>query len=399
MTTYTAPSQQTSNRSIGNLDGTSSGIGGTDTVRVQSGTGDFLQVNATLVDNSYVSAKSVNLNIKIQNVGVGAGVFARQENDQITYSFRRLQGGSGISVIEVGDSIVISGALGVDRFINLKDVPATYANADGKFLAVDATNNQIIFRDLPTDNDTFLLLTDTPDTYAGALGQFVRVGANGLEFSEVPAPTTTFLALTDTPNSYAGSDGKFLAVDANSGQIVFTDIVLPTQGARITFAEVPPTNPAPMQGDGWWNTDDGSFYLYYTDSDSGQWVESGSGEAAAIPQVALAYDYGAFFDGTPGSSAVLYRWRAPRDHTLAANFDGCLFTAGSPPGVDFICSVFVNGTQVGTWTIHPSGASTLLSSGTGPIVVPQNQEIKIVGPMQSDGSIADLVVSFKGERT
>jgi hypothetical protein len=34
----------------------------------------------------------------------------------------------------------------------------------------------------------------------------------------------------------------------------------------------PPTAPAPVDGQLWWNTNDGRLYIYYTDIDSSQWV-------------------------------------------------------------------------------------------------------------------------------
>lgn len=318
MTVYREPPKNTSRRSIGNLDGTSFGTGGTDTVRIQSGTGDFLQAAPSTVPNGYVSAKQQNLDIKIQNIGRGSGSFARREADGVTYSFRRISGGDGISVIETGDTILITGASGVSKFVNLSDVPSSFVNQNGKFLTVDEANNRLIFVDAP-----------------------------------------------QTAN-------------------------------RIFFGETPPLSA--LQGDGWWNTTDGSFYLYYTDGNSGQWVESGSSEPASVLQEQFAYDYGAYFDGQPGDGETIYRWRAPRAHKLADNFEGCLFTAGVNPTSNFTCAVWINGQQVGTWSINTAGAATLVSNGSGEIDVPANVEIKIVAPAQADATLADLVISFKGER-
>lgn len=368
MTVYREPPKSNSRRSVGNLDGTSNGIGGTDTVRIQSGSGDFLSAAPTVKDNSYSSAKSGALDIKMQNVGVGSGVYARKERDGVTFSFRRLAAGDGMSINEVGDTIYLaSQSGGVDRFVSLKDVPNSFTGMDGKTLVVDEANSRLIFQDFPV-------------------------------------PVTSFLDLTDTPDSYGGSNGKFLAINSATGKIEFQSIVfpempeIPPQGARITFAEVPPVDPQPMQGDGWWNTTDGTFFLFYTDGDSGQWIESGASEPATAVQDKYAYDYGAYYDGQPGSSEVVYRWRAPRAHTLDANFAGCLFTCGVKPSNDFACDVWINGEKVGVWTINPAGASTMVSTGSGSIDVPANQEIKIVAPAQTDATLADLVISFKGER-
>lgn len=357
MTSFVPPNRSNSRRSVGNLDGGSYGTGGTDTVRVQAGTGDFYGVAGNVKDNSYVSAKSNLLDIKMQNVGQGSGVFARKERDGQTFSFRRLAAGGGMVISEVGDSIYLTATGGVENFIHLKDVPESFVGQDGKILVVDEANSRLVFRDGAGDS---------------------------------------FLSLKDTPSSYSGHNGEYLRVNAITGKIEFASIAIATQPARITFSPTPPSNP--MQGDGWWDTDDGAFYLFYLDDDSGQWVESGSNEPGATPQDQFAYDYGAYFDGQPGPSEVVYRWRAPRAHVLEDNFMGCLFTCGVNPTANAVFNILINGQNVGTWTLNSSGAATMVSTGQGPIDVPANQEIKIVAPIAADATLADLVISFKGER-
>lgn len=357
MTTYQPPNRTNSRRSVGNLDGGSYGVGGTDTARIQPGTGDFYGVTGNVKDNSYVSAKSNNLDIKMQNVGQGSGVFARKERDGQTFSFRRLAAGGGMTISEVGDSIYLTATGGVENFVSLKDVPNSFTGQDGKILVVDEANSRLVFK---------------------------------------TAPGGSFLSLSDTPTSFNGHNGEYLRVNSVTGKIEFAPINISVQPARITFSAFPPSNP--MQGDGWWDTDDGAFYLYYLDDDTGQWVESGSSEPATIPQSQFAYDYGAYYDGQPGPGEVVYRWRAPRSHTLADNFDGCLFTCGINPTSNATFNVLINGQNVGTWTINPSGAVTMVSTTQGTIDVPANQEIKIVAPAAADATLADLVISFKGER-
>ena len=48
-----------------------------------------------------------------------------------------------------------------------------------------------------------------------------------------------------------------------------------------TVSATPPTDPAPQSGDGWYNSIDGTLYVYYVDSDSGQWVQATSAIANA----------------------------------------------------------------------------------------------------------------------
>lgn len=44
--------------------------------------------------------------------------------------------------------------------------------------------------------------------------------------------------------------------------------------SSVTVSAAPPTNPAPTQGDLWWNTTDGRLYVFYTDDNSTQWVDA-----------------------------------------------------------------------------------------------------------------------------
>ena len=54
-------------------------------------------------------------------------------------------------------------------------------------------------------------------------------------------------------------------------------------GANVTVSSNPPTSPTPANGDLWWDSDIGELYIYYTDGDSNQWVEtSGGSETVTI---------------------------------------------------------------------------------------------------------------------
>lgn len=45
------------------------------------------------------------------------------------------------------------------------------------------------------------------------------------------------------------------------------------QSSSITVSETPPDFPFPSGGDGWFNSNDGTLYIYYEDYDSGQWIQ------------------------------------------------------------------------------------------------------------------------------
>jgi hypothetical protein len=71
----------------------------------------------------------------------------------------------------------------------------------------------------------FIELSDVPASYAGAAGFFVKVkpSLDGLEFIAVTIPTT-FLGLSDTPASYAGAGGFTVKVNAAANALEFDDV-------------------------------------------------------------------------------------------------------------------------------------------------------------------------------
>ena len=53
--------------------------------------------------------------------------------------------------------------------------------------------------------------------------------------------------------------------------------------ASVTVSESAPGSPS--NGDLWWDSDVGELYIYYTDGDSNQWVETSGGSALDIVEV------------------------------------------------------------------------------------------------------------------
>jgi hypothetical protein len=45
-------------------------------------------------------------------------------------------------------------------------------------------------------------------------------------------------------------------------------------GSNVTISDTPPSSP--VIGDLWWNSANGGMYIYYNDTSSSQWVETGS---------------------------------------------------------------------------------------------------------------------------
>lgn len=339
-----------SRRSLGNLDGTSEGIGGTNSVRVEAGTGDFRPPRGKLNDAGYVKGFTGEplSKLKLQNLGTGHGVYSRQ--DLFTFSFKSLVAGEGVQITTVGDHIVFTNTLPyTDRFLNLRDTPSSFKGMDGKILAVDES--------------TF-----------------------SIKFIDPPRVSTSFTDLVDVPTSYAGMNGKYLRVNESVSRIEFADVKMPPS---ITFSETPPENPE--TGAAWWDITSGDIFYFYKDSNSQQWVEF-AGDTRIIEQ---PYDYGTFFENTPAANEVIFRWRAPRSHKLGDNFSGCIFTCDVNPSAVFICKVLLNGQEVGTWRLNTDGSRVLTSNRQ--LNIPAGSEIKVVAPSVRDLSVKGLVVSFKGE--
>lgn len=89
------------------------------------------------------------------------------------------------------DTVSASGASGASNFIDLNDVPASYAGASGKYVAVKADESGLEFVDASMGGgvDNFLDLTDTPNDYTSQRGKLVAVNGaeNALEFIDPPA--------------------------------------------------------------------------------------------------------------------------------------------------------------------------------------------------------------------
>jgi Flp pilus assembly pilin Flp len=108
-------------------------------------------------------------------------------------------------------------------FIDLTDVPHSYAAQAGKLVRVNATQNGLEFF-VPTPGLTrFTQLIDVPNTYVGSSLKGVRVNAaeTALEFY-----LRSLIGLSDFPASYTSQALKFLRVNAGATAVEFVTAVL-----------------------------------------------------------------------------------------------------------------------------------------------------------------------------
>jgi len=128
------------------------------------------------------------------------------------------------------------GGGGAAAFIDLTDVPTSYAGAANRFVSVKGDESGLQF--VSTIIPSFLALPDTPDSYSGQANKQVTVngGETALQFTTPPTIPTTLLALTDVPDSYSGQANKQVAVKSDESGVEF---VAPT--ATPTFLALPDT--------------------------------------------------------------------------------------------------------------------------------------------------------------
>jgi hypothetical protein len=135
----------------------------------------------------------------------------------------------------------------------------------------------------------------------------------------------------------------------------------PLDSAKTITADVAPANPD--DGDQWFNTIDGTLYIYVVDLDGGQWVES---QAPITANGYYSPNYlinGAFeinqrnFTSTTTPGYHFDRWQGNHFNTGTATFSSQAFTPGTAPQADFEGSNFyrivtsgVSGTNSLTFT-------------------------------------------------
>ena len=77
------------------------------------------------------------------------------------------------------------------------------------------------------------------------------------------------------------TSGQVISYDSVTGEWINSSIDV----SATTVSDTAPTNPAPSQGDGWFDSSSGYLFVYYNDGNgAGQWVEvkANSADAAAL---------------------------------------------------------------------------------------------------------------------
>ena len=77
-------------------------------------------------------------------------------------------------------------------------------------------------------------------------------------------------------------------------------------GGSITVSDTPPTDPAPENGNLWWDSVNGKLFVYYVDVDSSQWVDAAGPSVAVQSTAPTGYEGQLWLDDTDGSMYVYY---------------------------------------------------------------------------------------------
>ena len=125
---------------------------------------------------------------------------------------------------------------------------------------------------IPSDSDLEIAelglnLADRRLYSKDTLGQIFEIGAGG----DVPSGGGS-----DRPDNPTLGD---LFYDTDLELLLFWNGTEwePVGGATVAIGDTPPITPAPKPGDLWFDTASGQLYIYYTDSDSSQWIPTATG--------------------------------------------------------------------------------------------------------------------------
>jgi len=103
-----------------------------------------------------------------------------------------------------------------------------------------------------------------------------------------------------------GSDPRTFPAIWNASATAIEDALAEGGGGSITVSDTAPTDPAPGQGDLWWDSANGKLFVYYVDGDSSQWVDAAGPSVAVQDTAPTGYEGQLWLDSTDGSMYTYY---------------------------------------------------------------------------------------------
>lgn len=208
----------------------------------------------------------------------------------LDFLFQDDTGNFDVGDIQEGDSLILyTGSLESNTITSFKILKMQFRNVTYKVfrgvVVYDYENND-------NDNPDLLNLA----TLIGATGALSRPSSN-LKFLSTVSHTGQFLSdtfvepitnfnlskldksLGDVLSSIGlDSNGDYVPKGSSASTTISSDIeeifssLSGGLGASVSVSDSAPTDPSP--GDLWWNSDEGVLKIYYSDSDSSQWVDA-----------------------------------------------------------------------------------------------------------------------------
>lgn len=115
-------------------------------------------------------------------------------------------------------------------------------------------------------------------------------------------------------------------------------------------------------------------------------------DAASTTQFEVVF----FKGGTPTAGELIYAEALASDVDFSANFAGSVAVSPSvPPAAEFVVSIKVNGTTVGTATCSTLGVWTFATTGAATVSAVTGDEVKFVA-QASVGTIEDIGLTLVG---
>ncbi len=116
-----------------------------------------------------------------------------------------------------------------------------------------------------------------------------------------------------------------------------------------------------------------------------------------VGSLLIPFSVGIAFTSTPTGSEVLALYTFAEAVTFLDDWAGAVGDVGTNPTSSFVLDVQKNGSAVGTVTISTGGAFTFATTGAA-VSFAIGDQIKIIAPVTADATVANVSITFKGER-
>ena len=177
-----------------------------------------------------------------------------------------------------------------------------------------------------------------------------------------------------------GSDPRTFPAIWNASATAIEGAIAESGGGSITVSDTPPTDPAPGNGDLWWDSANGKLFVYYVDVDSSQWVDAAGPSVAVQSTAPTGYEGQLWLDDTDGSMYVYYTDPGGG----ASSWIGAVSRSGG------ILQV-VSTTKTDTFTMSSTTFTTL--TGLTATITPRSTSSKILVMVNTNGSASASITT------